>query len=168
MNAIPVERSNIRVSSCGSRVTESILIEVKNKTVHDIKAELDRLWDIPSEYQVLVCCGEILQDHVALEHLVVQIQQEENLWMVFRNVWLTCNSLKCVQKSFLSSDYPGLRCIFDLSGSCKRQMQDLCCVVFFMFCSTYGVEVMSGNALFEHLGTDLTYSTLAGPPQDWT
>jgi len=123
----------IRVTTCGSQETESLHLSSLDTTVLHIKENLVGKWFVPVDKQVLVCCGEVLEDHVQLNQIMEQLQQEATLWLVLRNAGQTMQVEKCDVSAMLPS-------IFALSGSRQSKItsHQQCIATFSVFCDIYG------------------------------
>ena len=75
------------VTSCGGEGFTSKIC-IGDADLRNVKQQIAQKWCISEDEQVLVCCGEVLEDHVELSQSQVHIEHER-LWVVWRNVW--CN-----------------------------------------------------------------------------
>ena len=143
----------VRVTTCGSRETESLSLDLtlglnskesmneeyfkpadlRCETVLHIKEHLVSKWGLPVDMQVLVCCGEVLDDHLELNQIMEQLQQEPTLCLVFRDV---CDMVQQEERN----PSPALPSIFALSGYRPGQVnsQEQCIATFSAFCGIYG------------------------------
>jgi len=81
--AIPV-----LVTSCGASEGFALKIRITDADVRHVKQQIAQKWCIPEDEQVLICCGEVLEDDVELSQSQVYLEHER-LWVVWRDVW--CN-----------------------------------------------------------------------------
>jgi len=143
----------VRVTTCGSRETESLSLDLtlglnskesmneeyfkpadlRCETVLHIKEHFVSKWGLPVDIQVLVCCGEVLDDHLELNQIMEQFQQEPTLWLVLRDV-------RDTNKRDKHNPAPALLSIFTLSGYRLGQItsQEECIATFSSFCGIYG------------------------------
>ena len=102
-------------------------------TVLHIKENLVGKWGLPVDMEVLVCCGEVLENHLELNQIMEQLQQEPTLCLVFRDV---CDMVQQEERN----PSPALPSIFALSGYRPGQVnsQEQCIATFSAFCGIYG------------------------------
>jgi len=143
----------VQVTTCGSRETESLSLDLtlvlnskerineeyfkpadlRYTTVLHIKENLVGKWGLPVDMQVLVCCGEVLENHLELKRIMEQLQQEPTLWLVFRDV---CDMVQREERNPSTA----LPSIFALSGYSPGQINspEQCIATFSAFCGIYG------------------------------
>lgn len=123
----------IRVTTCGSQETEILHLSLMDTTVLHIKENLVGKWCVPVNKQVLVCCGEVLEDHVELNQIMVQLQQEATLWLVLQDP----GQIIQVDNRDASAMLPS---IFALSGYRQGRIDshEQCIATFSVFCDIYG------------------------------
>jgi len=132
----------IQVTKCGSLETESLSLDLIDTTVLHIKKNLVAKWGVPVDKQVLVCCGEVLEDHLEINQIVEQLQQEVTLWLVLRNLpeYDPGKNIRLKTQEYNCNAPPALRSIFDVSGYELGPISshEQCIATFSAFCDIYG------------------------------
>lgn len=77
---------DVPIWTCGSKEVATVLAHV-DWTVRRVKEDLFQRFMVGADQQILVCCGKVLDENTAIVDLITQLQHEEKVWVVFRNVW---------------------------------------------------------------------------------
>jgi len=90
-SALKEEAKNFKVipalvTSCGRQDVFILRICIADSGVRDVKRQIAQKWHIPEDQQVLVCCGEVLEDDVELSQFQFHLERER-LWVIWRNLW---------------------------------------------------------------------------------